>query len=380
VLASVGVATPAPPARADQAAARAPAEAASAAKVAEWLDTQIGEGRDMPLDDMRDVAFSFAYELYTLRPPEEIERLRKEIEGKPDHPMRRVVEGYDRMLEDGPSVFEYAARVRGWDRWRLNQDRPPGDPTAWNDTVVTPTHAFQLNPDQIALIDPRVGYPEGRQLNSMSNEIWNAINALVYADLGTRRQRITRDDVRVDGALWSCQIRKLGQTIRCEGRWIPEWERGVVDRATVIENPDAPAYVGWYKTFGGWRMEPAIGRPVAVRAEQRFPDGSIAYAYVFRGAEREDAGVFERVTAVPDIAGADPLRGAISATSMWDFREGEQRYVSDDGGARSVINQGPFPGARRKQGRLALRRVGWTLLGALVLGLVALRLWRVSRQ
>lgn len=380
-LIGLGVAS-APPARADQTTASAGSKGVPASKVAAWLDAQIDEARDLPLDNLRDVAFRFAYELHTLRSPAEIERLRTEIEGHPDHPMRRVVERYDRMLEEGPTVIEYAARVRSWDEWRLNQDQPPGDSLPWNDTVVTPTHAYQLNPSQIALIDPRVGYPPGRQINTLSHEFWNPVNFLLYGDLGTRlAKEIARGEVRVDGDHWSCEVRKPGQgTRRYEGRWVSAWDRGVVERATVIANPDAPKYVGWFEVFSGWKMDPILGRPVAARFERHFPDGSIAYAYIFRGAEREDPAVFNRVTAVPDVAGADPLRGPITATSMWDFRQGTRRYVSDLQGARNVVDEGPLPGANPTQSRSALRQGGWALLGAIVLGLVAIWMWRHSRQ
>ena len=343
----------------------------SAEEVEQWLDAELAAAAS--LSSFTDAAITFRYESHWPRPPAEIEKIRQRIERDGANPDAWLVAFADKIAAHGPDVSESTIRLRNPSLWRISTNFP-GLSIKYRDTVVTPTEAWELTSQTLTLIDHRLGWPEGKSLDTNWSGIRLAISRLFFAGLAVREDvRLTREPVTVGDEQWICRIQhSTGEVTRLSGTWDARQGRGFVLHS-LVEQSKYPEYVGSTIEFSEWRHVEAIDRWAALRAEQRFADGSLTIAHEFVRAVRETPEVFEACIATPEFDGSDPIRGPLTVSAILDHSKADyvQRMKSETG----FINI-PIGSAPRKPG-ISMRQIGWLAAGAVLTALVAIRLWRV---
>ena len=94
------------------------------ARLKSWLDRAWEEAQTLP--SISDASLRWRVEDRFVPTQAELDALRKEVAGRPDHPKRPQLNIYERRLRDGPDVVHYELWLDGEDRWRLNTNFPPG--------------------------------------------------------------------------------------------------------------------------------------------------------------------------------------------------------------------------------------------------------------
>ena len=119
------------------------------------------------------------------------------------------------------------------------------------------------------------------------------------------------------------------------------------------------------------------GMSVATRVEFLDSSGRPILRRTWLGARPMEDGEFARVTQLPSIDSVDATRGAVTFTSIMDYRAGTVAHADRSTGEFTTR---PIPGVLGSSGSSGwLPIAGWTSAAALVASLVGVRLWR-SRQ
>jgi len=126
-------------------------------------------------------------------------------------------------------------------------------------------------------------------------------------------------------------------------------------------------------TAEGWTTLPGSTVQVARQVRVDGADGRPVKRIALIAATRFSPEEFERLIEPPGPTAVDPVRGAMTYSSVMDYRGGTAQQVGSSELARGVL---PAPPARAGSGEARLRVLGWVLAGGLVATLVFLRLRR----
>ncbi len=339
----------------------------SASEVEEWLDSELAFARVEP--SIRDLAFKVRYESHLPASAATIERLRREVANKPDHPDRVMIEIADKHTREGPFVSIATIRCRDLATWRVSMDRP-GSLVKYEDVVVTPELAWSMNAQWLTLVDPRRGWPESARLDSWVHEFTNAWDSLVCGGL-----RRFSSEAFVRGAIapeadgrWRCRMEgPAGERFQIDGRWSAEAGRGFVTSVILAED-------GQRFFAADWKFNQTLGRWVAGRAEFRYADGSINRRYVFESAEKEEPSFFDKAIKPPKDDGVDAIRGDVTFTAVHDYtaRDPVGRRRQGEG-----VVEYPLSDARAGGTGSFLQYAGWLGGAGVVIGLIG---WRIIRR
>lgn len=341
------------------------------AEVQAWFDSEWDAAKSLP--ELGDASIGWRLDLVYIPPRSELERLRREVPGKPDHPEKHLLQAYEERLRGKPTSMPRRLWSHGPGQWRWNTDLPTGE---FIDTVVMPKQAWSQSSAAIAIVDPRDGYPMGVGWPRQENTFWPELAHLLFGGLSVAGlPGVHPRPVALDGESWRVEV-ILGDTenasqsvaLEYQGRWDAGVGRGFVERLEVVANGFDPSSVGETTLYHDWEWNREIGRWVARQVEFFKPGGRADRVLVFEAASLGAPGEFDRVTALPGESTPDPVRGSIDYAQITDYRKGVVASVGPDG----TVHEKSLPQAAAGMRRDGWYRVaGWVAGGCVVLAVLA---------
>jgi len=346
----------------------------STQEVQRWLDAEVERSREYPAIVGLVVEFDQLYHPKVTQA--ELEALRIEIQGKPDHPARREMASHERRLATGPDRKSWKVWLLTTERWRVNgsNEFPTGIPFV--DYGRDGNDAWVLMDDSMVVIDADKP-PPNRNYSREESLVRMHLDEFLYAGLGQTRGEAAFSHLAIEGDRWSVRrtvtlAPESEVVVELAGRWDADAERGFVERRTLIASPFGAPGRRW--DFSGWRHEPLLKSWVCGRVDEIAPDGRPHESFVWRGVAPVTAQEVEALIAVPDPLGEDPVRGIVKVRAVSDFRAKAMTFTAlDDEGAsesRSLTTSAP---------RQNIQWMGWALAALIIAGLVFMRVRRGSQ-
>lgn len=316
-------------------------------------------------------------------PLEEVQRVLRETEAYPDHPQREWAKRQLARHEDGPEVEEVAFWRVGR-KWRYNQTNlfADGSQWLWIDSVSTPDLVWSLSARDLHLADPRRP-PSGkgdwyRNPDLALEMLASACRDLLHGHLGTQSPDPEQPEIRVveDGAGWIASVRRRGGF---------EWRYRIEP-----SNSGEPFQVRWMESYrtdddgtvlsGRYvlsdEMVDTPWGPAHRFAEWIDERGMVRRRYILVDAGEDLPDDVESYFKLPAVDGADPIRGPVTFTRIFDYRPGHGRLTEVERGV--VTASRPLRGAPGSG--MGLRVIGWIAAGVIAALLVFLRLRRRAAQ
>jgi hypothetical protein len=348
-------------------AGRAPAQqSADEAALRAWLDSI---PREPALDRVRDVVF----ELEQVHPSQmgeaELERLEREIQGKPDHPGISIAKAERRRLEKGPDVTRLTVWWKEPGNWRHNESYDPfeTDQSKYSDKTVRDDFAWKLTSNQLFLIDP-TNPPPGHAITNTENVMRRQIGAILDARIGESLRRYELRAAEINTDRWRVVLGDARSTMEYSGVVVRGHDSSIrfeVLTSRILTHED-PQFVGWSEEFADWRFVPSIR-------------GWVAFTVTFNDANRRtirfidakplSAGEFDRVTEIPDVTHPDAVRGKLTVNRIFDYRP-NVLAISNPRDPSWGIRK--LPAAEASSSRAW---IGWGVVAVCAAGLLVLR-WR----
>jgi hypothetical protein len=337
-----------------------------------WFEREWKKAQDWPIPSYTKVTYDI--EGFVEPQPDEVARLAKLIEGKPEHPERRRYKQLLQELEWGGSVTSTYTLWYANGQWRWNRDTPDFRDFPFDDVVLTDTTSWSLERDNLCIVDPRrapeemeiVRYEPGIRTH-LSEIIWGGFGGGAKTEVGFQPSEAT---LHPDGRWIGRVTSRNGMRIEeYRGHYDPTLCRIIVDETEIIRSDDNEIYLGIRHVFSEWRFNDYLNRPVAHRIEKYVADGTLKWRLVLKEIEPFPHSLFATLTKVPDLEHGDAIRGEIKPDNIMDVRPAKQSITYIHNG-KYVTESNPIeiPPAR---GGL-LRYVGWSVASLAVAGIVVL--------
>ncbi|MCL4740593.1 MAG: hypothetical protein KJZ54_00155 [Phycisphaerales bacterium] len=343
-----------------------------------WLSRAWEEAQTLP--SIPDASLRWRVEDRYVPTQAELDALRNEVAGRPDHPKRPQLNIYERRLRDGPDVVHYELWLDGETRWRLNTNFPPGFlDGGYIDTAWAPGSAWKLAPRGLTIAESSPETESAQTLLSSRSTFTSHVSRLLDGGMGVARtMRLTeRAEPVLDGTRWSVVASSepiasgVRRRVRFSGVWDRDADRGFVRAAEVIESP-SNSQARW--DIDSWIYDDTLGRHVATTIRYR-ADG-VDQRIVFEGAGVIPKGGFDALTRTPRPGETDPIRGRVDPPAVRDHTRGTTLLRDEEGRLRQVEVAGESPSTKAEGG--LWRGIGVAALVAtlLVMGV----LWLARRR
>jgi hypothetical protein len=358
--------------------AQAAASATDAARVEKWRDAAWRDSTRLP--SLRG-GFACHIEYLLVPPDDELNQLRAEVPGKPEHPRKAELEQFEERLRGTPTIQRFVVYSAGDDRWRCCLDLGG----VWIDSAVNRGLGWTLSRDDLNIFSLADDRQEGRDPRSERNLFATPLSRLMDGGFGEcARGGLLPGPMEVRGDRWTFRAATPPLSegaapafqVVFSGRWDEGLERGFVDELNMMMEPIYRDGFGSSIRFANWQVDPELGVWIAGSVESRFPDGRLDARYVFDGAAAIGEGGIDAILALPTPGSVDPVRGPATFRSIFDHRDASVKILRDGVPVPAgTIN--PAPGASSTRDRW-LRPVGWFLFGSCLCLYVWLRLRRQS--
>lgn len=343
-------------------------------QVQAWFMREWEAARAFPENLEQPLDFTYEVRLLYVPPPAQLEAMRKQVEGLPDHPLRIELAMYERRLQQSSPPYIYRAMIGGPTQWRLAIEGMAG-PGMYADVGRDRNAAWSLAPQQlnVAIADPpTTGYEYAESIDNITG----AARTLLYQGIGIGPpgQPTEPPRISVSGRTWAAEVGyKDWSTFRYEGEWDADTKRGTVLRTTVIHSDTYPEDVGFGTEYGGHVDDPTLERRIATVATRYRPDSRVEREHRLRSVEWSTQAQLTLAARVPSLDRPDPIRGALTVDSIYDHRPDAPSWVRSPDTSEMVQTYAPTQRYRH------LRLLGWVVLGVFVVTLVVLRLTRNVR-
>jgi len=339
----------------------AQSESDLAKQVRAWLEKAVAEAAELP--ELPGVSLHFVSEHVLIPPKDELAALEQRAVEEPGGRARALLETYRAAARGEFHTIEYGVWSMGEGSWRVNTTYPRKG--TYQDYCLTSQHGWILSDETLQIWEtsvtggPMTGYGQFR----------GVLTELMDGGL-FKASRLELESVTIDGTDWKAVFRAdpaPEYEITYWGWWDASTDRGFMRRHEITGHP-TPSQVGFARTYSDWRYDQVAQMWFASESEMLRPDGRSFMRDRFLGA-RDNEIAFDRLTAIPAIAGDDPLRGTTSFTRLYDYQSSEATLVDSSGATTKAI----IPGSRSQS---RLRLVGWAALALVAIALVALVLRR----
>lgn len=339
-------------------------------EVRDWLVREREAARGFPDLVLCELLYSVEHHLNVTEA--DVRALSEEVREDPRHPRFGELLRKRQFLARGPKTERFRAWILDQSNWRINQDLDGQEHTPFVDLILRERWACMSGLGELAVFDPRVGFPEYRNVAELHTLIAHPVRDLLFGGLAILPEgEPTRDGYSGDDSAFRIAWRESGSAGGdwvVEGAWRSADRRGLVARITAMN----AASVGGGQVRAAaedWLFDPETGRWFASLVTKFQPDGSIDRIIRFENAARVSRDEFERITALPSPVKGDAVRGPIAFGSVHDFRATPGEMIR-----RSTSEE--LPPVNRW--RLALdnpamwKSAGWAAFGGLVLALLIL--------
>lgn len=353
------------------ASATAQTPSSNESRVRVWLEQQLAQ--PPAVQRLRDLKISYTSRDFPRLTKAEYDLLVIESKKRrdPDDDIKLQLDAIPQRL--GFDTFEHTVWWEKSGSWRFNTSYPNNDKTRFLDVSVTKDAAWQVSPKQLTLLDPSRPAPNSYDLATVEQQINSDISQLVDAWINSSLAQVAAlSDVTVSNQTWTAEIQGTVFAQRVSGRWDSELNRAFVERTVMLKtpHPDGPGLTIEY--FDWTPLAENSGTWIARRLVQRKPDGRNSREVVVASITALDKAEFKSVTRPPSPTGADPIRGKLTVTTVYDFGQGVRTSV--DPATSSQTQTGVLP--RLADEELVWRRIGWFALAGVVAFLVGTRLFQ----
>lgn len=308
--------------------------------------------------------------MYAANSPAEVARLTQEVGGRPDHPRRPILEESQRRLAKGPDIATYSVWVKSRESLRVN--REIDGVTGYLDQVLSPSVMWTMTPMQLTIVDPEHA-PANRDARGNIPGWEKDIGFFRFGGvhLGHRIALQPDSAIQLTDA-WQIVARaRNGLVIEYALQWDPRADRGYFMGGTYRAVPENPEAVGTFFRVSGWKYFDQADEWFASTIEEFFPDGRPNQTLELMEVGTISTEEFQRLVAVPSLNGTDPIRGAYTFSSVYDFRPNSRAIttMTADG-----PESRPMPSGGVADQPTWLRAAGWSVLALLAALLTVLRL------
>ena len=341
-------------------------------EVRQWLDGEINRGQDRPAIVGFAIRFDQLFHAEVTRA--ELESLRIEVQGKPDHPARRKLDTHERRLTSGPDRCEWTIWFLSPERWRINKTYqfPTGIPHV--DHGRDRSDSWVLMDNSLVVIDADKP-PENRNYAAEDGIARMHLEAFLYAGLGRTRGKSVLSNLIVKGERWTVRrtvtLAPGSETeLEFEGRWDANAGRGFVESRRIAASPYAET-IGTRWEYAQWQHEPLLDVWVSKRVDQFDPSGKPEESLEWQSVTPVSQKEVEAMIAVPDPLASDVVRGRLKVRQVSDYRANARVFksINDDGVVQTHSQERGSP-----RGNMQL--VGWMLATLIVAALVFIRVRR----
>nr|MBP9899147.1 hypothetical protein [Gemmatimonadales bacterium] len=121
-------------------------------EVREWLGSECKS--TMSLRDAEGKLFRWHIEYFYVPPTSQIQALREEVRGKPEHPKLKLLEKYEKRLKDGPFLDPIACYYIDSKTWRIVDDLAEVvEPGYFMDSAHTASESWVWQPRRLVRMD-----------------------------------------------------------------------------------------------------------------------------------------------------------------------------------------------------------------------------------
>lgn len=306
---------------------------------------------------------------------DQLSAMKARISNKPDHPLHAVVPVEERRLAQGPDVGAVHFAMDGRGAMRHSQTTTLSDgSTSSLDFVLAPDVMWSMTPDQLAVMDPDSPPPQ-RDFRSSLRSPPDPVCYFFSASLALPwyRPRVEMQGVETRDDHWIVTQRSTDDAHQFEIEYRIEWDE-TASRPFIVERrfvnrgaSDRRFWIGQRETFEDWQLVPELGVWAAFTV-RRFKGSELPHEIDrLTAVELVDTRELARYFDPPSFPnGSDPLRGAVSLSSMMDYagRDHVALVVTDGGVQRTVLASQP---RSWWSPLLSMRSLGWmALAGSLV--------------
>jgi len=347
----------------------------SSSLIEAWLDAAIQSSYELiyPYPDFDGGGLSWTRERFVEGAA--LRRLQVDLDGKPDHPDRGLLERSVRRARGKFAGSTYRLWSDGLDRWRISQDfYDQGHEHYW-DAAYMPKRQWSLTRQHLDIFEPGKIPHQSADVKSQGNPGKTDLSLLLTGSLAAiRNADMTVGPVQVGGngqfqfkAILETPDGDNGFAMQFQGRWDDAHHRGFIASALILQNTSNARAVGQMYEFKDWRFLSDLQVWCATVVTETHPDRDIVSELRFvetlpGSLERLDA-----LTAIPQVNGNDAIRDQLEFTTLTDHRRNSIAVISPDGleTSRQIATSAPDAGA-------SIRWIGWALLFAAAVGGVVL--------
>lgn len=305
---------------------------------------------------------------------DELEAMRKSIEGKPDHPLRRRLQYYEYLRNAGPQVPSRRTVWKRGDEWRYNIDPCIEHPESYSDYVWAKSAVWQLSRKRLAIAEPEERSSRSMEVASLRSSVD------LYAVMLLRSGMVVDPGMKLTVTLkpdgeWIAIARhpEDGTEVTAAGRWDPDRGLGLIERSTYRRRTSTPQPADdvtnivkrWSDYTGAGLALAAEVQTISNRDQRPFR------RYVLEEVREFTPTEFEELIRLPKPGDTDAVRGVVTYTTVVDDRPGTPSQSWADSGGLKLDARNPTVSSSE----VPLRVVGWLVIAAIVVALSYLR-WR----
>lgn len=332
--------------------------ASDTTRVQQWIEHELRRA-DAPIV-LDDYSITFEYVDPPTMTPQQLRTLKARIATTPDHPDHARVTTEERRHQGDGDITLISIVAPSPDTFRISKT------FLWNDDYTDigrdERAAWSLTANQLNIVQPG-NSPITKNFATARSDIDFYLGLLFSGGMrftpSSEIQIVSVSELDPGGFLVELVNTERGWSAQAQIRWSTEHDRGFVQRLRYTSSTDNPDLVGSGFEVDSWKHDPLANRWLAQNASMSFYGTTIT----LQNARTNPITSAEQSVLVrtPDPIGEDPLRGLVTATSVYDHRPREEQITYYDRD-RASIGKAPL-------GRSGGRSIVWigraVLLGCL---------------